>query len=99
MAEILVDDVSHVYPSVDGSARGVSAVRDVSFRVKPTETCVIVGPSGCGKSTLLRIIAGLLTPTAGTVTINRAPVSGPSSNAAVVFQEYSRSLFPWLTVE
>ncbi|RFS82765.1 ABC transporter ATP-binding protein [Actinomadura spongiicola] len=58
----------------------------------------IVGPSGCGKSTLLRCIAGLIQPTGGTLTLDGAPIDGVPDDLAVVFQDYSRSLFPWLTV-
>jgi NitT/TauT family transport system ATP-binding protein len=59
----------------------------------------IVGPSGCGKSTLLRCIAGLLPPTSGTVTLSGALVERVPDRLSVVFQDYSRSLYPWLTVQ
>ncbi|GAA4242095.1 ABC transporter ATP-binding protein [Actinomadura meridiana] len=58
----------------------------------------IVGPSGCGKSTLLCCVAGLVRPTGGTLTLDGAPIDGVPADLAVVFQDYSRSLFPWLTV-
>jgi NitT/TauT family transport system ATP-binding protein len=57
-----------------------------------------VGPSGCGKTTLLKCIAGLLSPTSGVVEIDGRPVTGPTASMALVFQEYGRSLYPWLTV-
>jgi NitT/TauT family transport system ATP-binding protein len=74
------------------------AVRDLSFTVETGQLACIVGPSGCGKSTLLRCVAGLITPSAGSVGLHGDPVTGVPDDLAVVFQDYSRSLFPWLTV-
>src|SRR4030081_3926701 len=74
------------------------AVNDLSFTVEAGQLACIVGPSGCGKSTLLRCIAGLLAPSAGTVSLHGDQVTGVPDDLAVVFQDYSRSLFPWLTV-
>jgi len=62
------------------------------------ELVCIVGPSGCGKTTLLKCLSGLLPPTAGTVQLDGVEVTAPPKKMAVVFQEYGRSLFPWLTV-
>jgi NitT/TauT family transport system ATP-binding protein len=75
------------------------AIEDVSFEIAAGELVCIVGPSGCGKSTLLRAIAGLHPPTQGSVVLHGDPVRGVPKDLAVVFQDYSRSLFPWLTVE
>jgi NitT/TauT family transport system ATP-binding protein len=72
----------------------IDAVRDLSLSIAPGEFCVIVGPSGCGKSTFLRMLAGLDSPTSGTLEVS-SPAGRPPTNA-VVFQ--GRSLFPWLTV-
>ena len=58
----------------------------------------IVGPSGCGKTTLLKIIGGLLKPTSGAIELKGEAVTSPPAGMAVVFQEYGRSLYPWLTV-
>jgi NitT/TauT family transport system ATP-binding protein len=79
-------------------AGGVEAVRDLTFDLHRGELVCLVGPSGCGKTTLLRCISGLLEPTAGSVTLDGAPVSGPPKGMAVVFQEYGRSLFAWMSV-
>jgi NitT/TauT family transport system ATP-binding protein len=74
------------------------AIADVSLQVADGELLTIVGPSGCGKSTLLRCLAGLLPPTSGRVVLDGAVVTRVPDRLAVVFQDYSRSLYPWLTV-
>jgi NitT/TauT family transport system ATP-binding protein len=71
----------------------VEAIADVSFEVAAGEFVCVVGPSGCGKTTLLKCISGLLEPTAGSVSLD-----GARDKLALVFQEYSRSLFPWMNV-
>jgi NitT/TauT family transport system ATP-binding protein len=74
------------------------AIGDVSFGVADREFLTVVGPSGCGKTTLLKCIAGLIAPSRGETLFAGARVTGPSADMALVFQDYSRSLFPWLTV-
>ncbi len=59
----------------------------------------IIGPSGCGKSTLLQIVAGLIDATLGAVFLDGRKVDGPPRTVIYVFQQYTRSLFPWKTVE
>lgn len=71
----------------------------LGFRVEEGEFVAIIGPSGCGKSTLLRMMSGLLAPTSGTVALNGRAISKPPPEMALVFQDYTRSLYPWLTVE
>jgi NitT/TauT family transport system ATP-binding protein len=80
------------------SADGPEVCRDMSFQVHRGEFVAIVGPSGCGKSTLLKMIGGLLEPTEGRVVLNGEAVTSPPEEMAVVFQDYTRSLFPWLSV-
>ncbi len=80
----------------DGHGRRVEAIADLTFSVGEGEFACVVGPSGCGKTTLLKCIAGLLAPTSGEARIDGTPVTGPPTGLAVVFQEYGRSLFPWL---
>jgi NitT/TauT family transport system ATP-binding protein len=74
------------------------AIADVSLRVADRELVSIVGPSGCGKSTLLRCLAGLVPPTSGRVVLDGTAVTKVPDRLAVVFQDYSRSLYPWLSV-
>ncbi|BBH68788.1 ABC transporter [Actinoplanes sp. OR16] len=79
-------------------SREVEALRDLTFTVDNGDLVCLVGPSGCGKTTLLRCISGLLEPTGGDVRVNGKAVAGPPPGMAVVFQEYGRSLFPWMSV-
>jgi NitT/TauT family transport system ATP-binding protein len=90
-----VNGIRKVY---DGHGRRVEAIGDLTFTVADREFVCVVGPSGCGKTTLLRCIAGLLEPTAGEVLVDGRPVTGPPPGLALVFQEYGRSLFPWMRV-
>jgi len=86
---------------IDGLTRSYGehqAIRDVSLTVADGELVTIVGPSGCGKSTLMRCIAGLLTPTSGQVVLNGALVTKVPDRVGVVFQDYGRSLYPWMSV-
>jgi len=76
----------------------VEAIGSVSFAVREGEFVAIVGPSGCGKTTLLRTIAGLLKPSSGEVRFDDQPISKVPDGFGIVFQEYNRSLFPWLSV-
>jgi len=91
-----VRGVRHVYGTGPGAHE---AVADLTFSVDSGEFISIVGPSGAGKSTLLRILSGLLRPTEGEVILDGTRVAGVPEGIAMVFQDYSRSLLPWLTVE
>ena len=80
-----------------GSGRTAStAIEGIDLHVEPGEFVCLVGASGCGKSTLLSIIAGLLEPTTGEVTLDGWPIVGPGPDRGLVPQSYS--LFPWRTV-
>jgi NitT/TauT family transport system ATP-binding protein len=90
---VKVDGISQVYSK--GGGGEVPVLEHVSLTLKNNEIVALLGRSGCGKSSLLRIIAGLMPPTAGTVTIGGQRVDGPASQVALVFQTFA--LFPWLT--
>ncbi|MBB4661848.1 ATP-binding cassette domain-containing protein [Conexibacter arvalis] len=79
-------------------ASATHAVQCLEFAVEELEFVGIVGPSGAGKTTLLKCMAGLLAPTSGQTLLRGKPVTGPPPELAVVFQDYSRSLFAWMTV-
>jgi NitT/TauT family transport system ATP-binding protein len=91
-------DVRGLRKVYEGHGRHVEAVRDLTFSLDAGELVCLVGPSGCGKTTLLKCIAGLLEPTSGEVLLQGDRITGPPPGMAVVFQEYGRSLFPWLRV-
>ena len=91
---VRVDALRHFYAK--GGAGDLLVLDDVSLDLRDNEIVALLGRSGCGKSTLLRIIAGLMPPTSGTVTIGGEAVTGPASQVAMVFQSFA--LFPWLTV-
>ena len=87
---VSVNDVTKIYPG------GVEALNDMTIQFPKGELTSLLGPSGCGKTTLLKIIAGLLKPTSGTVTVNDIPVTGPGRERAFVFQDFA--LMPWASV-
>jgi NitT/TauT family transport system ATP-binding protein len=90
--KIVARHVTNIFPSASGP---VTALKDFNLEVNEGEFVCIVGPSGCGKSTFLRILAELLPPTSGEVTIFPGEdTSKPLNN--VVFQEYA--IFPWKKV-
>jgi NitT/TauT family transport system ATP-binding protein len=90
---VKVDGVRQIYK---GGAGELLVLDDVSIALRENEIVSLLGRSGCGKSTLLRIIAGLMPPTSGSVTIGGEQVNGPAGQVAMVFQTFA--LFPWLTV-
>jgi NitT/TauT family transport system ATP-binding protein len=92
-------EIQGLRKAYDGHGRQVEALADITMSVAPGEFVCVVGPSGCGKTTLLRCVGGLLKPTAGRVTVGGTVVTGPPDGLAIVFQEYGRSLFPWLRVD
>lgn len=91
---ITFEQVRQVFTSSDGSE--VVALDDTSFAIDRHEFIAVIGPSGCGKSTLLRILAGLIRPTSGQVSIYGKKLDGPRDEVGIVFQK--PTLLPWLTI-
>ena len=91
-------EVQHLHHRFARGPDSIAAIEDVSFEVARGEFLAIVGPSGSGKTTLLRCLSGLTPPTSGLIRLSGHPVTEVPEELAVVFQDYSRSLFPWLTV-
>ena len=91
---ITFEQVRQVFTSSDGSE--VVALDDTSFAIDRHEFIAVIGPSGCGKSTLLRILAGLIQPTSGHVSIYGKKLDGPRDEVGIVFQK--PTLLPWLTI-
>lgn len=88
--------LSGIGKSFGARAAAVVAVENLSLDIRPGEFLTIVGPSGCGKTTVLNMLAGLETPTTGTMRLDGRPIRGPGAERGVMFQDYA--LFPWTTV-
>jgi NitT/TauT family transport system ATP-binding protein len=87
--------VRKVYESDHGR---LEALGGITLDIAPGSFTSVVGPSGCGKSTLLQIMAGLLPSTSGQVLLDDQPVVDPPPAAIYVFQQYTKSIYPWKTV-
>lgn len=97
MSQTIATDVLSVQ-HLRKSYGSTEVLRDVTFTARAREFVCIVGPSGVGKTTLLRCLAQLGPADGGEVLIDGKSVSGPPAEMAVVFQDYSRSLMPWMRV-
>jgi NitT/TauT family transport system ATP-binding protein len=95
MPVVSLRHVRKVYASAAGPK---VALQDITFDVARGEFACVVGPSGAGKTTLLRTLAGLAQPTSGEALFEGAPLRSVPPGIGVVFQDYGRSLYPWLTV-
>mgnify|MGYP004483427793 CR=1 FL=1 len=95
---ICLKDAGFTYRPLDGENLDMPVVLDgLDLEILRGSYVAFTGPSGCGKSTILRLVAGLIKPTTGTVTVDDKEVTEPSPERGMVFQK--PTLFPWLTVE
>jgi len=77
---------------------GLTVFDDLSCMIERRSFLSIIGPSGCGKSTLLKLVSGLESPTYGEILFNGRTVTAPPKGMIYVFQQYTKSIFPWRTV-
>ena len=88
---VVVEQVGKVYNA--GTRQQVEAVAPTSFTVADGEFVSLLGPSGCGKSTLLMMVAGLDTPSRGSISVARQAMTGPRADIGAMFQD--PTLLPW----
>jgi NitT/TauT family transport system ATP-binding protein len=91
-AAVRFDRVSY---RVSDGRRYVNLVQDTTFELAPGEIVAMIGPSGGGKSTIGYLLAGYHRPTSGRISVDGLPVTGPSAQRLLLFQE--NALMPWLT--
>jgi NitT/TauT family transport system ATP-binding protein len=94
-AFIAVEGLSKRYQS---AGRQLTVFEELAFSIRQGEFLTVVGPSGCGKSTLLKIIAGLVPASEGKVWFQGKLMTEPRPEMLYVFQQYEKSIFPWLNV-
>ena len=94
VGQIKFENVKKSFQKLDGET--VNALNGINLTVNSGDFVCLIGPSGCGKSTLLRLLAGLDTPTEGTIYLDGEKVEKPSSDRGLVFQNHT--LFPWLNI-
>ena len=90
MAGVKLKNIYKKYPG------GVTAVNDFNLDIEDKEFVVLVGPSGCGKTSLLKIMAGIISPSAGTMLFKGEVHQAPNPNLSLILQ--TGGLFPWKTV-
>ncbi len=90
-----LDHVSKSFEKIE-TDEVTHALNEINLTMESGEFISLVGPSGCGKSTILRLVAGLIQPTTGKLTVDGKTITEPSPERGMVFQK--PTLFPWLTV-
>src|SRR5438477_7323076 len=89
-------ELTNVGKSFGFNSSRTEVLKDVNLSIEKGEFVAIVGYSGAGKTTLISMIAGLIPPDTGTITLNGLEIAEPGPDRGIVFQNYS--LLPWLTV-
>jgi nitrate/nitrite transport system ATP-binding protein len=89
-------ELNHVSKSYGSGSKRVQVLHDLNLKIYENEFTALVGFSGTGKTTLMSMLAGLVAPDVGEILYKGKPVTGPSPERGIVFQNYS--LLPWLTV-
>ncbi|MGR8964345.1 ABC transporter ATP-binding protein (plasmid) [Rhizobium leguminosarum] len=92
-------DIQGLSKSYGHGNAAIEVLKDITFSVYPGEFVCVVGPSGAGKTTLLRCLTSLMPASSGQVLLDGAAQTGPNPKISIVFQEYTRSLMPWMTAE
>ena len=93
---LVLENVSKSFAKVEND-EVTHAINAIDLSLRSGEFVSLVGPSGCGKSTILRLVAGLIMPTTGKITVDGKEITEPSPERGMMFQK--STLFPWLTVE
>ncbi len=91
-------EVRNVKKGFSVNGKTLTVFDGISYTIDKGAFLSIVGPSGCGKSTLLKLISGLETANAGEILFEGRKIRGPSKGMIYVFQQYTKSIFPWRTV-
>jgi NitT/TauT family transport system ATP-binding protein len=94
----VVIEVENLSKEFHVNRKNIKVFKDFSYKINAGSFLSIVGPSGCGKSTLLKMISGLETPSEGKIRFNDKDVNHPPKGMIYVFQQYTKSIFPWYTV-
>ena len=94
---ISIEGIARRYPAPGGKGKSTTIFENLWLGVRRGEFVCTIGHSGCGKTTVLNILAGLDTPSEGTVIVDGQAIDGPSLDRAVIFQ--SHALLPWLSVQ
>ena len=93
---LVLENVSKSFAKVEND-EVTHALNAIDMSLRSGEFVSLVGPSGCGKSTILRLVAGLIMPTTGKITVDGKEITEPSPERGMMFQK--STLFPWLTVK